>query len=128
MIRGGGIDTEPAEAGAGLRAGGTDVATARGCGRRTDCAGDAATARGCRRRTGCAGEVADVEAAGNNVADPAGDADEAGTGDDCARHGECPSQESSRATTSIDGLADRPIILVPLRDGYRGGMTYRPFR
>ncbi len=128
MIRGGGIDTEPAD-GRGR--------TPRGRDRRRHGAGLRPTQRTRRRRRhgaglppthGLAGEVADVEAAGNNVADPAGDADEAGTGDDCAAQGEGSSQESSKATTSIDGQADRPIILAPLRDGSRGGMTYRPFR
>jgi hypothetical protein len=101
---------------------GPAVGRARGCERRGDFAVAAGTLPGCPRRAASTAELAAGEADGTPDAVPGADVG------GWAAAGESPIQQSSKATTELDGQADRPIIPFPSPSGSRGAMAIWLFR
>jgi hypothetical protein len=108
--------------GAGIAAAGT----ARGRARRGYIAGVAGSAMGWVRRVG---SIVDVEVGAAAACAPGPEFGvDAGWSGGRAAQGASPNPESSKATTRIDGHADRPIIPFPSPSGFRGAMSWRSFR
>jgi hypothetical protein len=129
-FRGDRPDVEVGTTGAGTRGLGLVGGRAVDCARRLGLVVGAGTAR-VRVGRGLAGLVVDPDEEGTPSTDSEGmvvDVGKSAGGADCAAQYEGPSPEISKATTSIDGQADRPIMLTPLRASSPRGTTYRPFR